>query len=215
MIRSGADSAATFRVGNNTSVKVAQDTEFGFVEISNAVSKIRLDDGRVAASSEGRKVRIEVKNSDAVAETEYGSFAVLTAGEGNVTVAASRGDVSVSAEGETIKLTQGTQSIVRPNTAPARPTKIPSSLFLKVRKPKADSRLESTVVEGTSSPGAVINIAGKRLVVGADGTFKRRVALAAGSKDIVITVVDAAGRQETRSVRVISPKANTKGKVEW
>lgn len=214
-IRSGNDAAATFIVGEDTSVEVSQNTKFGFVEISDAVSKIRLNDGRIAASSDGRKVRVEVKNSDAVAETEDGSFAVLTEGEGNVTVAANRGEVDLSAQGETIKLAEGTQSIVGPNAAPARPTEIPSSLFLKVRKPKADARLTSTLIEGTSTPGSVINIKGKRTIVSADGTFKKRVPLSVGSKNIRVTVEDAKGRRETTFVRVITPNANTKGKVEW
>jgi hypothetical protein len=214
-IRSGPGAAATFTVGDDTAVDVSQNTEFGFVEISDAVSKIRLADGRIAASSEGRKVRVEVKNSDAVAETDDGAFAVLTEGGGNVSVAASRGDVNLTAQGETVKLTKGTQSIVLPNKAPARPTEIPSSLFLKVRKPKADRKLETTVVEGSSTPGAVILLAGERLAVGEDGKFKKRVALAVGSKNIKVTVEDAAGRKESTSVRIITPNANTKGKVEW
>jgi hypothetical protein len=214
-IRSGQGAAATFTVGEDTAVDVSQNTEFGFVEISDAVSKIRLDDGRIAASSEGRKVRVEVKNSDAVAETDDGAFAVLTEGGGNVTVAASRGNVDLSAQGETVQLTEGTQSIVLQNKAPTRPAAIPSSLFLKVRKPRADKQLETTVVEGSSTPGSVIHVAGQRLAVGADGKFKKRVALAVGSKDIKVTVEDAAGRKESTSVRIITPNANTKGKVEW
>jgi hypothetical protein len=214
-IRSGPDALATFKVGEDTSVDVSENTEFGFIEISDAMSKIRLDDGRIAASSESRKIRVEVKNSDAVAEAVGGSFAVLTEGQGNVTVAANRGEVALSAKGETVKLTEGTQSTVRKNKAPARPTEIPSSLFLNVRKPRADKRLVSTVIQGKSTPGSVINIRGKRLLVGKNGTFKKRVPLAVGSKNITVTVEDATGRKQTRSVRVISPNANTKGKVEW
>ncbi len=214
-IRTGPDSHATFSIGDNTSVEVSHNTALGFIEISDAVSRIRLSDGRVAASSEGRKVRIEVKNSDAVAETSDGAFAVLTEGEGNVTVASSRGDVALSAQGETVNVEAGTQSQVQPNSAPSKPTEIPGSLFLKVRRPHADARLESAMVAGTATPGSIINIGGDKIPVGSDGHFQTRVELGVGSRDIRVTVVDATGRKETQAVRVITPNANTKGQVEW
>ena len=214
-VRTGPEGQATFSIGADTSVDIAEATSMGFVEISDAVSKIRLSDGRVAASSEGRKVRIEVKNSDAVAESSDGSFAVLTEGEGNVTVASQRGEVLLSAQGESVKIDEGTQSVVLPNSAPSKPTVIPSSLFLKVRRPKADALLQSAMLEGSASPGAIINIGGERIPVGSDGAFKRKVKLGVGTRDIRVTVVDAAGRKETQAVRVITPNANTKGSVEW
>ncbi len=214
-VRTGPNSQARFTIGENTSVEVAPETDLGFIEITDAVSKIRLNDGRVAASSEGRSVRIEVKNSDAVAETSDGAFAVLTEGEGNVSVASSRGDVALSAQGETVKVEAGTQSLVRPNSAPSKPTEIPNSLFLKVRRPHADAQLKSAMVAGTATPGSIINIAGTKIPVGSDGAFQSRVGLGAGSREIRVTVVDASGRRETQAVQVITPKANTKGLVEW
>jgi hypothetical protein len=214
-VRTGLAGQATFSIGTDTSVEVAEATSLAFLEISDAVSKIRLRDGRVAATSEGRKVRVEVKNSDAVAESDDGSFAVLTEGEGNVTVASKRGEVVLSAQGESVKVGAGTQSIVRPNAAPSKPTEIPSSLFLKVRRPRADAQLQSAMLEGKASPGSVINIRGDRVSVGSDGIFKKKVQLGVGSRDIRVTVVDASGRRETQAVRVITPKANTKGMVEW
>ena len=71
------------------------------------------------------------------------------------------------------------------------------------------------MVAGTATPGTVINIGGDKIPVGSDGRFQTRVGLGAGSRDIRVTVVDASGRKETRAVRVITPKANTKGQVEW
>ncbi len=214
-VRTGPEGRATFSIGVDTSVELGEATSLGFVEISDAVSKIRLSDGRVAASSEGRKLRIEVNNSDAVAESSGGSFGVLTEGKGNVIVASERGDVVLSAKGESVKVGAGTQSVVLPDGAPSKPTEIPSSLFLKVRRPKADSLLQTAMLEGKATPGSVINIGGDRLSVGSDGSFKGRVQLGVGSRDIRVTVVDAMGRKETQNVRVLTPNANTKGKVEW
>ncbi len=213
-VRVGADSHAIFSIGDSIRFTAPAHSEFRLLEVSEVVSRIQLDEGRIAASAEGRPLRIEVENSDAIAETADGEFSVMTR-EGVVAVATKRGAVELSAQGKTVSVEAGMQSLVQAGSVPARPTTIPSSLFLKVHRPRASENLETVVVRGRATPGALVEMSGTQIPVGPGGAFMRTVPLAAGSRHIEVEVLDAQGRRDSVLVQVLAPKTTTKASIRW
>ncbi len=214
-VRVGADSHASFSIGDSIRFTAPALSEFHLLEVSEVVARIQLGEGRIAASAEGRPLRIEFDNSDATAETRDGDFSVMTEGKGIVAVATERGAVNVSAQGKTVRVETGMQSLVQAGSVPARPTAIPSSLFLKVRRPRAAANLETVVVRGRATPGTLVQMPGAQIPVGPGGAFMQRVPLPVGSRHIEVEVTDAQGRRESVLVQVIAPKATTKASIRW
>jgi ferric-dicitrate binding protein FerR (iron transport regulator) len=71
---------------------------------------------------------VEAKGSDAVAETEKGEFSMLADGQGQVSVAARKGRVRLSAKNKTVDIEAGMLSTVQAETAPATPEPFSRSL---------------------------------------------------------------------------------------
>jgi hypothetical protein len=220
-IRTKEGAKARIDVGSKI-VELDDRTEITVNEISTTVSSIVLAEGRVSANSAAssgeaaRVIRIATRDSDAVAEATDGKFAVLAQGNGHVTVAAETGTVKVTAHGASVDVHAGEQSTVIAGTAPAPPTKIPSSLFLKVSAANAGpDRVEA--LRGETTPGAIVSINGVRTLAADTGAFETRVPLKQGANLIVVSVEDATGRREQkvikRSIDAKGPRLDTQ--VEW
>jgi len=220
-IRTAEGATASIDLGDAVTVDVAESTVLNVAELSSTLSRVRLDDGRIVSKVRGSKdyrFRVQVKGSDAVAETASGKFAVVRRGGGAVTVAAQEGAVNVKAQQQDVRVEAGEQSIVNPGSAPSPPSKIPTSLLLKLGKPPSRLRTRETDIVGQTSPGAVVSINGVPMTVGADGNFTRKVALREGANDIVVVVEDALGRRkeaELPKITVDSRAPGVHGKVVW
>ena len=221
-IRTAPGSTARLEVGDLVSVVVAEQTELNVAELSSTLSRIRLEDGRIVSEvrgGHGYRFRVQVKGSDAVAETGSGKFAVLRRGEGSITVAAEEGSVNVSAQDQGVRVEAGEQSVVAPGAPPSPPTKLPTSLLLKLGKPPPSrTRKTETNVSGETNPGATVVINGVASTVGPDGKFTRVVTLREGSNDIVVVVEDAVGRHaeaQLPEVTVDSRAPRVRGNGEW
>jgi hypothetical protein len=188
-LRTGEGSSARIELGETVSVVVADRTELNVAQLSSTLSRVRLNDGRIVSQVRGGKgfrFRVQVKGSDAVAESRSGKFAVLRRGAGAVTVAAQEGSVNVSARQAGVRVQAGEQSVVAPGSPPSSPTKIPSSLLLKLGKPPPSRlRKKETTVTGETVAGVTVVIDGRPTMVGADGRFTRTVSLREGANDIV------------------------------
>ena len=138
-IRTSDDGKARLDIGEIATVEVSARSEFSVRELSETASRVRLEQGRLAADVHGRgesTFKVEARGSDAVAETRQGEFSVLTTGKGQVSVATKKGRVRLSAKNKTVEVTAGKQSVVLPEQPPGLPENIPSSLFLKVANPR-------------------------------------------------------------------------------
>ncbi|MDJ0766009.1 MAG: FecR domain-containing protein [Myxococcota bacterium] len=221
-IQTGDASRAVMDLGTTARVEVTPNSELTVKEISSSVSRVLIDEGRLSAvvhGKKGSKLIVEAKGSDAVAEAEKGAFSVLADGQGQMAVATQEGRVVLSAQDEQVVVTEGMQSVVEKDRPPSNPAPIPSSLFLKVKKPRAIIlRKKETGISGTTSPGAMVSINGVRVLANADGSFKEQIPLKEGRNEVVVTVKDASGRSEKEtfpSVTVDTKPPKAKSRVRW
>ena len=161
------------------------------------MSAYLLDEGRVSAKAggSGRKIRIETRGTDAVAETDSGRFDVTSTGTGHVAIASDAGSVQVTAHGKSVDVPAGTQTFVTAGSVPSTPTKIPASLILKVSA-AGGGRDRSAALRGETAPGAIVSINGVRSAADDHGHFDSKVALKTGDNVIVVVVEDATGRSQ-------------------
>jgi hypothetical protein len=221
-IRTDAEGSAVLKIGEMATVQMDAASESSVKEISEQVSRLRLEHGRVSTVVHGKGktvFRVETRGSDAIAEAAEGEFSVLSSGTGQVAVAAHTGDVRLSARNQSVEVSAGQQSIVRKNSGPSSPEQIPGSLFLKVGKPRSlIQRERSTTVRGRATPGAVISINGVRTGVDKSGSFEATVPLREGKNRIRVVASDASGREEKSrlpAITVDSRAPRVQSRVHW
>ncbi len=221
VVRTSVGASARLAVGDSVVVDVAEETELAVAEVSATLSRVRLDDGRIASivkNTAGFKLRVEVKESDVKAETSEGEFFVMKRGAGGVSVMSKAGTTNVSSKGEEVAVRAGEQTLVEPGKAPAIPVKIPSSLLLKLGRVPPQVRTRETIVQGSTSPGAVVSLNGERTTADATGHFEHRVSLNEGPNVIQVEAEDTLGRKATEKlpkIDVDSQPPNVSGKVKW
>ncbi len=216
-----ADGTATLELGDAARVEIDPGSTVSVLQLAQDASRIRLADGRISAevARDDRHLRVEVADSDAVAEAARSRFAVLTDGNGHAAVASRDGAVLLSARGRTVTIGGGQQSVVAPGLPPSAPARVPPTLFLKVSGPRAAAQREkSTTVAGSTVPGAVVSVNGVRAVAGADGNFAATVPLRDGENALLVRAQDALGRRSQHalpSVTVDATAPTVESKVTW
>lgn len=177
---------------------------------------IVLARGRAEAKTEGKELRMGFEGSDAVATAQDGEFAAVSDGSGQVAVASSRGEVELSAQGSSVTVREGEQSVVRPSMPPSAPTAIPSSFFLKVRKP-GTTRRPMAKLKGRTAPGSIVKVGDQSIAVGAGGQFETEVSLKNGRNSVTISARDAKGREAEKDVSIVyeRPDPTLRSKVVW
>jgi len=199
-VRTGRNGEAHIRLSDGIVVRLSPRSEFTIRELAAGASRVRLETGHVSAavdSSKGEVLRVEAKGSDAVAETRGGEFGMVTDGAGQVAVATTTGSVNLTARGSTVQVDAGKTSSVTKGEGPSAPVALPSSLLLKVADPvRKTTNARSTVVEGTTSPGALVVAQETTVVADKSGKFRVPVRLADGANAIGVAVVDALGRRK-------------------
>ncbi len=216
----GNEASAVLAIGTEgTTIELAG--EFTVPTLTTELSTVEVVDGRVAARvvpSADRTLRVEARGSDAVAETEDGDFSVLSTGDGTVAVASRRGNVAVTAAGETVNVEPGRQTLVSDKGPPSPPEKLPASLLLKVGKTARQLRVRQTTVRGTTTPGAIVSIGGVRVQANENGEFHTKVALQEGHNRFRVVAEDALGRRlgkDLPTLHVDSQAPTTRTGVEW
>jgi hypothetical protein len=182
---------------------------------------VRVERGRLSAATgkSGTQLSVGARDNDAWVEAKQGAFAVLRDGDGQLAVAVTEGDVAVTAHQTSVLVTVGEQSIVPRNQPPAKPTRIPTSLFLSVAR-SGPSRVNqrSTELSGLTSPGAAVFVNGAPAVTDATGAFTVKVALQEGKNELHVSVRDVLGRsrkQQMSDVTVDTQPPKLKGKTVW
>lgn len=222
VVRAGRGAEATISLGDGVEVKLSPRSELRMREISEALARVRLDEGHVTATVDGgrgRVLRIAAKGSDAEAESKGGRFGVVTDGQGQLAVATTTGSVKLTAKGKSVDVEAGQASTVEPNAAPSQPSAMPSSLFLKIGALAAtQTNQTTTTVTGTTSPGAVVRIGDQTAAADAKGKFALKVPLRDGKNELAVEVVDASGRQRDErlpDVLVDREKPRIDADVKW
>jgi hypothetical protein len=221
VIRTGADGQLSLDVGGIAEVEVDASSQISLPVLTQTVKRVRLGEGRVSARVPGGgdgTFGVSVEGSDAVAETGEGEFAVLSGGDGKMTVAATKGKVTLTSNDESVELSEGELSTAGPDEAPTAPRAIPSSLYLKVQKPRRRvQRSKELTVKGETEPGAVISVNGVRVAVGADGEFSTVVALDEGKNKVEVETRHVTGEKKGADIAVTVDSKGPKvdGEVKW
>ncbi len=219
-VRTERSARVELRVGDRSTVEVAEEAELRVREISRSVQRLGLMRGRVSVDyrDDGERVlRVESDDGSAVAETRGGSFSVLNTGE-TVAVATETGSVDFSAAGESVEVGAGEQSVAA-GGSPSRPRAIASDVMLRVVDPGCRVQRETfIVIRGRTSPGSRVRANDTPAEVDASGRFAVRVPLEVGRNTIVVTTEDALGRSKRRRfpcVKVDPGAPIKKVEIEW
>ena len=221
-VRTGTASRARLQLGSQVTVELADDTGINIAQLSETLSRIRLQDGRVVSEVRGAKgflFRVQVQGNNGQAEASDARFGVLRRSGVPAAFAAEQGSVTVTGAGKSVTLEQGEQTLVVDGEAPLAPTKLPSSLLLKLgRPPPSRLRTRQVQVVGETSPGAVVTVGTNVTAANESGQFKSTVALVDGPNEIRVQVEDVAGRRQTANVPTVtvdSSPPSVAGKVVW
>ncbi len=213
--------ALVLGIGEGTRVSVSPNSQFRLRQLSNNLSRVRLEGGHVTASVRGgldSELAVEVLGTDTTATLRDAEASILRSPNATVTVASRRGEVAVRGARAEVKLDEGQQSVTEAGKKPGRATKIPSSLFLKLRGSQDRKlRTRSTRVHGTTTPGTVVVVNGVETTA-VDGRFVVDVPLQEGENRLVVVAHDVMGRRQSQRLRgplVDSTPPPVQGKVEW
>jgi hypothetical protein len=205
-VRTGEDGQAALRLSDGSMVRLEAATETHVQTLSRALSRIRLGGGGVQADiadDPARLFQVDLDDEGAAARTRGAAFGVTATAKGHATVAATRGEVAVSARGREVVIRSGQLTRVAPGASPTEPAPLPASLLLQVAWPGGDKgllRSTSAVVAGQTDPGSRIVVQGRHVAVDADGRYRSEVTLREGENRVTVRARDAAGRQrEARS----------------
>jgi hypothetical protein len=208
------------RIGETIEVDISPFSQFRLKELTNRLSKVRLEQGLVTANvtlSEESELVMQVLGSEVEARSKDGTFAVLRGQQGHATIAGKRGTVTVQSAGSSVVIAQGEQSVVAPGEAPTPPTLIPGELLIKLTQGQKKLRYRSTRVDGETSPGAVITVNGVETTT-ATGHFSVNVPLNEGNNSLTVISRDALGREKkqvVRGIEVDTSPPQAKGRVQW
>jgi len=222
VVRAGRNAEATLQLGSGVEVKLSPRSELRVRELTEAVARVRLDEGHVTASvdAEGRRVlRVQARGSDAEAESKGGTFGVVTDGKGQLAVAATTGRVKVTANGGSVDVEAGQTTAVTAGQAPSVPTAVPGSLYLKLGVLAAtQTNQTSTTVSGSTTPGTLVRVGDQLATSDGKGRFSMKVPLRDGKNDLAVEVVDASGRREDGRLPVVNvdrKKPTIDANVQW
>ncbi len=220
-VRTAEGARATLQVADGARLGLAPSTLLSVREYAPDATRLRLESGRLDASMSDKSsidLQVESRGSTAVTTARNGDFSLLTSGDGQVTVAARRGRVRLTAGGEVVELREGEQSSVFGADAPTTPSAIPSTLFLKVvGSSQRVQRERTSVVRGETSPGAFVRVNGVVATTQRDGRFSVLLPLAEGENPIVVVAEDAMGRRERADAGtlVVNPERAHDSKARW
>jgi len=205
VIETSEGASAVLAAGGSYQVVLEGASRFTVKEIAAEISRFRVDDGIVKATvrDDPRRAFV-VEASDGAARTRGGELAVASVA-GRVTVGVRAGQADFEAGGRLVTLRQGQVSSAERGQAPSPPVALPRSLLLKVDWPSArETNRRKLVVQGKTTPGAVLTLGGQRVVVGPDGRFSHVVWLREGAQSLDLVARDVGGRVEkSRSPTVV------------
>lgn len=218
-VRTNEHSSVRLGIGGQSTIELKELGELLVLPDELSVQRLKLLGGRVDVDykEQGRQIRIESRDGDAVAATDKGVFTVLQSGD-TVAVATRTGTVDLFAGESKVAVTTGMQSVVS-NGAASAPEPIPVDLLLRVVDPGCLVQREFFIVlSGWTAPGARVMAGGEHATVKPDGRFFVRVPLKLGRNEIEVVSDDVSGHRKTRSFSCVTvdPGAPIEGiNIKW
>ena len=207
-IRTAPGATAELVAGDHL-IELLPATDVRVEELTVDLSRILLGTGMVAADArlsktDGRRLQVDVADTDVTAATDSGLFRVSSQESGLVAVGAEEGRVQVAARGSEVVLRGGEGTLIRPGEAPEKPSPLPESLLLRVAWPtETETNKTRLMVSGRTAAGALVFVAGRPVEVDERGRFRDEVALRDGRNRVGIEGMDVAGNHVASSSPVI------------
>lgn len=200
-IRTGAGAEADLRLGERSTITVAERTQLAVREVAEAAQPLTLRRGRITADwKEGeRRLVVEDESGKVVAATKAARFSVLAAGE-TFAVATETGVVNLDAAGSQVEVKEGQTSRVEKGASPSPVQPIAKELLLKVATAQRVGAEICAVIKGSTEPGAQVFVDGEPVAIDAEGSFSVSVPSRAGREGVRVTTRDAAGREREKMI---------------
>lgn len=224
-IRTEQNASVRLAVDDQSKIELLGQSELSVESVSADIHKIKLESGQAQvdyAKKKKRVLEVRAQDNQAVAATKDGTFVIQNA-DGQVSVAARKGTVELTAEDKTVSIGPNTISHVLPGKAPQAPSPIPLKVMLRVANPQKLHQLEeSTKVAGTTNIGAIVTINDRPATVDERGRFEVDVPLDSGKNTIQVQAKTPWGSAQTTlpDITVINrvpkdAKTIDSAKVRW
>lgn len=192
-IRAGDDGEATLILGQSH-VIVRPRTELQVSNLNAEASKFQVTEGVVQVEARGDRISLMTVSGARVDATDAG-LGLSVRPEGDVVLMVGRGEAEISSMGGSERVGAGQTSTARAGRPPTKPVPIPAALLLNVQFPDAETFTSRVVrVEGTTSPGSRVLVAGRHVDVDATGRWGADLELEEGVNQIDVEARDALGR---------------------
>jgi glucodextranase-like protein/FecR-like protein len=204
VIRTATGSHAVLRLDAGTEIELRERVEIGLDRLPGGPT-VDLRRGKLEARVRGQDALAITSRDTRTANEGPAHFVVRSDEQGRVSVAALAGTARFEAGGQTVKLTEGTESTSQSGAAPSSPERIPEAVLLDVVWPEAEQRhgAEHAEIQGRTSRSATVHVNGAEAAVGADGRFTATLPLHEGENDVDVAVEDIRGNTRQASTTIV------------
>lgn len=204
-LRTGKGATTDVRIGDRARLTLAESSQLTIREISDKLHRFQLSRGRLKADykPDARRI-VRIESSGGVVESRGARFSVLSTGTA-VAIATDAGAVTLRANEGSVEVRQGQQAVAVQGRPPSASEPIPAAVLLKVANAASSTDGLCATVEGVAPAGAEVTVDGAPAAVAPDGRFRVSVPRAGDRREVLVALRDAAGREETRTVRCVDP----------
>ena len=205
--------------GKNSRTMLALDTEIAFVEVAEntklqiqklhstsnngKVTELLLTGGQVRLKVRplnNRESRLEIKTPAGITGVRGTEFGVSVQPSGKTGVATLEGQVVTSAQGKTVSVNKGFQSLIIPGKPPSPPVRLRDDTILQI-KILADMGNQQAKIAGKVDPVNLIILANEPLITNQNGEFEVITALP-NNRKIAVSITTPLGKKQKYELAV-------------
>ena len=205
--------------GKNSRTMLALDTEIAFVEVAEntklqiqklhstsnngKVTELLLTGGQVRLKVRplnNRESRLEIKTPAGITGVRGTEFGVSVQPSGKTGVATLEGQVVTSAQGKTVSVNKGFQSLIIPGKPPSPPVRLQDDTSLQI-KILADMGNQQAKIAGKVDPVNLVILANEPLITNQNGEFEVITALP-NNRKIAVSITTPLGKKQKYELAV-------------
>ncbi len=205
--------------GKNSRTMLALDTEIAFVEVAEntklqiqklhstsnngKVTELLLTGGQVRLKVRplnNRESRLEIKTPAGITGVRGTEFGVSVQPSGKTGVATLKGQVVTSAQGKTVSVNKGFQSLIIPGKPPSPPVRLRDDTILQI-KILADMGNQQAKIAGKLDPVNLVILANEPLITNQNGEFEVITALP-NNRKIAVSITTPLGKKQKYELAV-------------
>lgn len=205
--------------GKNSRTMLALDTEIAFVEVAEntklqiqklhstsnngKVTELLLTGGQVRLKVRplnNRESRLEIKTPAGITGVRGTEFGVSVQPSGKTGVATLKGQVVTSAQGKTVSVNKGFQSLIIPGKPPSPPVRLRDDTILQI-KILADMGNQQAKIAGKVDPVNLVILANEPLITNQNGEFEVITALP-NNRKIAVSITTPLGKKQKYELAV-------------